>query len=142
MYYLSRRSWGRLRTCHEYLQTLLREAVGSSPVDFMVIEGHRTKEKQDAAYRAGKSGLQWPRSKHNQTPSLAVDIAPYVDGKASWDWDHYHPLADHLKETWGRLKDEGKVEGDLIWGGDWKSFQDGPHWELRNLPARSQSDAE
>jgi peptidoglycan L-alanyl-D-glutamate endopeptidase CwlK len=78
----------------------------------------------------GKSQLAWPKSRHNSFPSMAVDAAPYVGGSVSWDWEHYHPLADHIKATWARLKAEGKVHGELEWGGDWRNFKDGPHWQI------------
>jgi peptidoglycan L-alanyl-D-glutamate endopeptidase CwlK len=61
---------------------------------------------------------------------MAVDVAPYVNGGVSWSWPHYHPMAEHIKATWSRLKAEGKVAGTLEWGGDWRSFKDGPHWQI------------
>lgn len=39
--------------------------------------GHRSKEEQNRLYAEGKSQLQYPRSKHNAYPSIAVDIQPY-----------------------------------------------------------------
>jgi hypothetical protein len=61
----------------------------------------------------------------------AVDVAPYVGG-ISWDWQHYYPLAEHVKTVWQRLQQDGKTTGQykLTWGGDWSSFRDGPHWQL------------
>jgi peptidoglycan L-alanyl-D-glutamate endopeptidase CwlK len=43
----------------------------------VVLCGHRGQEAQDTAFKQGASKLKWPNSKHNKTPSLAVDIAPY-----------------------------------------------------------------
>ena len=54
----------------------------------------------------------------------AVDLAPIVDNKVSWDWKHFYPLAEAVKKA----ADEVKVK--VEWGGDWKSFKDGPHWQL------------
>lgn len=127
----SKRSISKLDTCHPDLIQLMVEVVRT--IDITVLEGHRGEERQNALKAEGKSQLSWPRSKHNQSPSLAVDIAPYIEGSGiSWDWDHYHPLAEHVKATWARLEAEGKLSGDydLSWGGDWKSFRDGPHWEI------------
>ena len=84
---------------------------------------------------AGSSQLRWPKSRHNTTPSLAVDVAPYISGAISWDWEHYHPLARHIKATWARLRAEGDVAGELEWGGDWRRFKDGPHWQLNGVHA-------
>jgi hypothetical protein len=47
----------------------------------VVICGHRGQQEQDAAFKSGASRVQFPNSKHNKQPSLAVDIAP-----APLDW--------------------------------------------------------
>jgi len=60
----------------------------------------------------------------------AVDIAPMLDTdgdgdkEVSWSWPHYNRLAVFIKQA---AKDCGVT---LTWGGDWRSFKDGPHWEL------------
>lgn len=54
----------------------------------------------------------------------AMDIAPLVDGKVSWDWKHYYPLAAKVKEAARRLGI------GIEWGGDWNALKDGPHWQL------------
>jgi hypothetical protein len=86
----------------------MNEALADSacPSDITILEGHRGEERQNQMVAEGKSQLRWPRSKH-----------------------YYHPLADHIKATWSRLQAEGKVVGNLEWGGDWR-FQDGPHWQI------------
>jgi N-acetyl-anhydromuramyl-L-alanine amidase AmpD len=54
----------------------------------------------------------------------AVDIAPVIDGQPSWSWPLYYKLAPQVKAA-------AKAVGVPIeWGGDWKSFKDGPHWQL------------
>ena len=131
-YRYGRTSTARLSTCDPDLILLMNEALSdpACPVDISILEGHRGKVRQNRMQAEGKSQLSWPRSRHNSMPSMAVDAAPYVDGAVSWDWDDYHPLADHIKATWARLKAEGKVHGELEWGGDWRSFKDGPHWQI------------
>ena len=131
-YRYSRRSMSRLRTCDSDLVLLMVQALAdpACPCDVTVIEGHRGEARQNEMHATGKSQLRWPRSRHNSTPSMAVDVAPYVRGAVSWDWDDYHPLAEHIKATWARLKAEKKVVGELEWGGDWRSFKDGPHWQI------------
>lgn len=44
-----------------------------------LIEGHRTKEKQDHYFETGASKLKFPNSKHNTYPSDALDAWPYVE---------------------------------------------------------------
>tara|TARA_R110000787_G_scaffold219674_2_gene328389 strand:- start:186 stop:608 length:423 start_codon:yes stop_codon:yes gene_type:complete len=130
----SSRSLERLRTCHADLVLVMTEAIADPdcPSDFSVLEGFRDEAAQDAAYDSGASQLRWPQSRHNSTPSMAVDVAPYVDGGVTWDWAYYYPLADHVKRTWNRLSLEGATTGDyhLTWGGDWATLKDGPHWQL------------
>lgn len=124
-------SLSRLETCHPDLVALCLEVVRT--FDITILEGHRGEARQNQMRQEGKSQLSWPNSRHNSQPSLAVDFAPYIMGVGvSWDWQHYYPLAEHVKATWQRLMDEGKLSGefDLSWGGDWRTFKDGPHWQL------------
>jgi peptidoglycan L-alanyl-D-glutamate endopeptidase CwlK len=133
-YLYSSRSLSRLNTAHPDLVLLFTEALDAPdcPSDITILEGFRSEERQNQLYDQGKSQLEWPKSYHHKTPSMAVDAAPYVNGGITWDWTYYHPLADHLKATWARLQAEGRVSSDLRleWGGDWQSFPDGPHWQL------------
>ena len=127
----SERSMARLDTCHPDLKTLMVAALQhpGCPSDISVLEGHRGETRQNQMKAEGKSQLGWPRSRHNTMPSMAVDVAPYIDG-VSWDWEHYHPLAAHIKMVWVELKLAAGVSGVLEWGGDWRSFKDGPHWQI------------
>lgn len=118
----------RLSTCAQPLQDLLREAI--KHVDFTVIYGHRGKEDQDDAYRSGASTLKWPLSKHNQLPSLAVDVAPYPI-----DWNDTARFA----RLFGFIERIAQEKGIKIrWGGDWNGnyrtkderLVDMPHIEL------------
>ena len=54
----------------------------------------------------------------------AVDFAITLNGKVRWDWPLYSKLADLMKQA-ARIE---KIP--ITWGGDWKSFKDGPHFEL------------
>lgn len=74
-------------TCSNGLQLVLREAIRRVPawLDFAVICGHRNQIDQDAAFRAGKSELEWPYGKHNSLPSRAADVRPASPFSSS-DW--------------------------------------------------------
>ncbi len=136
---MSRYAWGakskaRLATCHPVLALLFNRVIARDdlPTDIAVTAGHRGETEQNAAFASRNSKLRWPNSKHNKVPSLAVDVVPIFAGKPTWDWSHYHPLADAVKAEWAAMQAEGLTEGyTLSWGGDWASFKDGPHWELR-----------
>ena len=56
----------------------------------------------------------------------AVDIAIWIDGKVTWDFKYYKEVADCVKEVAKKL---GYI---ITWGGDWKIFKDGPHFQIEN----------
>ena len=131
-------AWGQsslanLGTAHPLLQTLGHRVIKRAdlPRDLRVLFGHRNKADQDKAFASGASKLRWPNSKHNSTPALAVDIVPLEGGQVSWDWAHYHQIAPIIKDEWAKMQAEGLTGAAVLtWGGDWRSFKDGPHWEL------------
>jgi peptidoglycan LD-endopeptidase CwlK len=74
---MNTQSLDRLKQCHPDLVKLVSRVDEIYPI--MVICGHRGKEDQEKAFLAGNSKLQFPNSKHNSTPSRAVDIVPDPD---------------------------------------------------------------
>jgi hypothetical protein len=117
---LSEKSLRRLDGVHPDLVKVVKRAIEITPVDFVVIEGLRTKARQAYLLDAGKSRTM--NSYH--LTGHAVDIAPIVDGKVSWDWEHFYPMADAMKQA----AEELSVK--LNWGGDWVHFKDGPHFQI------------
>ena len=65
----------QLATLDPRLQRVLKAAIAY--FDFVVVEGHRGKEAQNAAFAKGLSKQRWPNGNHNSTPSRAADIAPF-----------------------------------------------------------------
>lgn len=110
----------RLAGVHPDLVRVVRRAVQSMPFDVSVIEGMRTIETQRRYVASGASKTM--NSRH--LTGHAVDLAPMIDGKVSWHWPQYFKLAPIMKQA---AKDEGVL---IEWGGDWRSFKDGPHWQL------------
>ncbi len=122
----STKSLDRLAECGMPLQRLMVRAIAKT--DFSVLCGYRGKIEQDAAYKKGTSKLKFPNSKHNKTPSQAIDIAPYpLDWK---DINSFIELSKIIKETWDEMPDEEKEGWKLEWGGDWPSFKDYPHYQI------------
>jgi peptidoglycan LD-endopeptidase CwlK len=128
MPHFGRTSLKRLETCHPDLQALCHRVI--ELMDFSVLEGTRSKARQDYLYRRGQSKVPWPHSKHNVSPSLAVDIAPYpIDWQ---DEGRFYLLAGHMLM---RAADMGLL---LRFGGDWdrdydirdQTFNDLAHFEL------------
>ncbi len=121
MYRFSKRSKAKLKGVHPDLVKVMERAIEITKVDFTVLEGMRTLKRQKELVASGASTTL--NSRH--LTGHAVDIAPYVNRRISWHWPHYHQLAPYI---WQAAQDVG-VEG-LEWGGNWKSFPDGPHWQL------------
>ena len=116
----SERSMSRLMTCDPRLQELFDIVV--LYFDCTILCGHRDEEEQDRAYNEGKSKARWGQSKHNSLPSMAVDVVPYP---IDWgDIERFHHFAAFVQVI-------AQSKGiDIRWGGDFKNFFDGPHFEL------------
>jgi peptidoglycan L-alanyl-D-glutamate endopeptidase CwlK len=117
---LGKKSLERLAGVKEPLQNVIKTAIVSSPYDFSITCGLRTIEEQKVLVATGKSRTM--KSKH--LTGDAVDIAVFVDGKLTWDLKYYKVVATHIKKV------AAKLGIKITWGGDWKSFIDGPHFQL------------
>ena len=117
---LDARSLQRLQGVHPDLAKVIHRAAALSPIEFRVIEGLRTEKRQRELVASGASKTM--NSRH--LTGHAVDLAPYVGGTIRWDWPLYHKLAPAVKQA----ATEAGVR--IEWGGDWKSFRDGPHFQL------------
>jgi peptidoglycan L-alanyl-D-glutamate endopeptidase CwlK len=117
---LSSRSRARLTGVHPALVAAVERAIAKSPVDFMITEGLRSSDRQAALVAAGASRTQ--RSRH--LTGHAVDVAALVDGQVRWDWPLYGRIAAAFKAA------AAELETPIVWGGDWKTLRDGPHFEL------------
>lgn len=116
----SQRSKDRMEGLHPDIVAVMGLAIERSPIDFTVLEGLRTVERQKQLVARGASKTM--NSRH--LTGHAIDVAPFVDGEVTWDWPFYHQLAPIIKQA---ASDLGV---DLEWGGDWQTFKDGPHWQL------------
>jgi peptidoglycan L-alanyl-D-glutamate endopeptidase CwlK len=117
---LSQRSRDRLKGVDPRLVRVVEEAIKITEVDFGVTEGLRTEERQKELVSKGLS--QTLKSKH--LTGHAVDLVAYDNGKVTWEKEFYHKIADAMKKA---AKDQNT---NIRWGGDFKSFFDGPHFEL------------
>ena len=117
---LSRRSLARLDGVHPDLVRVVKVAIELTEVDFGIAEGLRTIEKQREYVARGAS--ETLNSRH--LTGHAVDLVAYIGAEVRWDWPLYHKIADAMKRA-------AKAQGvPIVWGGDWRSFKDGPHFEL------------
>lgn len=132
-YKLGEASMRQLNTCHPLLQALVFDVI--KYIDVSVIKGHRGEAEQNEAFASGVSKVKFPNSKHNQTPSLAVDLLPYVPQLKNEVWNKH----EYFYFMAGIVKARASALGIKIrWGGDWNSnnyfgdqnFNDLPHFEL------------
>ena len=147
---LSQRSLDRLDGVDPDLIKVVKYAIGVTKVDFGVIEGVRTLEKQKELVAAGASKTM--NSKHLK--GLAVDLMAYVGGRGCWELKVYDDIADAMKQ--------GAIEYGvpIVWGASWhirniadwegtmeeamndyidtrrkegkRPFIDGPHFEINS----------
>lgn len=119
-YVLGAKSKEKLKGVHPALVKVIERAIQITPVDFAVIEGIRTVERQKQLVAQGASKTM--ASRH--ISGHAVDIAPYIGGEIRWDWPLYKRIAPAVKQA------AKEVGVSIEWGGDWRTFKDGPHWQL------------
>jgi len=117
---LDTRAERNLSGIHPDLAQIVRRAAAVTTVDFTVTEGLRTAERQRRLVASGASRTL--NSRH--LSGHAVDLAAKVDGKVRWDWPLYAQLAKAMKAS------AAELGLPIVWGGDWRSFRDGPHFEL------------
>lgn len=113
---LSQRSKEELFGVDDDLRRVVEKLAQTSTLQFEVIEGLRTSERQAELVKQGAS--QTMNSKH--LTGEAVDIVPLINGKISWDWEHIYRLTDALKKVATELKVK------IRWGGCWQVITDSP----------------
>lgn len=119
-YKLSNRSENNLIGIHPDLLCVVRRALQITSVDFGVIEGLRTRERQQQLVKSGAS--QTMNSRH--LTGHAIDLFAYPTATGSWEWKYYEQLSAAMKAA------AKELNISLEWGGDWKTFKDGPHFQL------------
>lgn len=111
---------------HPKLRYLMNEAIKTSPIDFTIIETVRTIEQQRINVAKGVSKTM--KSRHIPSTNKsglceAIDVAPYP---INWkDVKKFIQLSEHIKNVAKQLNI------NVTYGGDWKSFKDYPHWQLK-----------
>ena len=119
-YKLGKKSLSTLEGVHPDLVKVVKRAIELTECDFTVTEGLRTKQRQAQLLKEKKTTTM--NSRH--LTGHAVDLAAWVNGTISWDWKYYEQIESAMKQAALELKIP------IEWGGDWKSFKDGPHFEL------------
>jgi len=125
----SNRSKKRLSTCDQRLQDVFNEVI--KHVDCSILEGHRSKERQNKLYDEKRTKVKYPNGRHNSSPSKAVDVTPYPV-----DWEDRERQTLFAGFVLGIARGMGYK---LRWGGDWDQdfqvmdnrFDDFPHFEIK-----------
>lgn len=143
----SGKSLQKLEGVHPDLVKVVKRALELSTIDFSVLEGVRTSERQKTLVSSGKSFTM--QSKHIVQADgygHAVDLVPHP---ISWLVDNYYPIAEAIQ------KSAKELNVKIKWGGSWcllntdiepkdqlylyiqnckkhrkKVFIDAPHFEL------------
>lgn len=118
MYKLGTRSLERLEGVHTDLVAVVKLAIQKTEIDFTVLEGLRTKERQIQLVASGASRTM--NSRH--LTGHAVDLAPLPI-----DWSN----REAFRVVANAMKAAGKELGVKIeWGGDFRTFSDMPHFQI------------
>lgn len=151
---LGKRSLTNLNTCHPDLQLVVHTAAKYSQVDFTIIEGARSVERQQKLYDAKKSKVN-PRKytpevlitkgKHivneHRKLSMAFDFIVHVPGKPKLAYDQTHMmyLIGVFTAIGEMLYAQKKITHRVRSGANWdrdgelkydQTFFDAPHIEL------------
>lgn len=119
-YRLSAKSKARLDGVHPDLVKVVQRAIDITTIDFCVLEGMRTFGKQRDLFKRGATRTM--NSRH--LTGHAVDLGAWYQSELRWDW----PFYDQISTAMFAAADEMNVS--IKWGGHWKSFKDGPHFQL------------
>ena len=115
-----KKSKEQLATCDERLIKVFNEVIKT--VDCTVLEGHRSKDRQNALYKEGKTKVTYPSGRHNHSPSLAVDVCPYPV-----DWGDRERFTLFAGFVIGIAK---SMDIKLRWGGNWDMWEENGRWEV------------
>ena len=120
MYVLGTVSKNNLKGVHPDLVKVVEKAITLTEIDFRVTEGLRSKTRQIELVNKGASKTL--NSRH--ITGHAVDAVALIGGSVRWDWPLYDKIAKAFKQS------AKELNIPIVWGGDWKTFKDGPHFEL------------
>lgn len=124
------RSLSMLVDVHPDLVKLVKLALKLSYLDFGIHCGKRTMTEQRKLVKQGASTTL--NSRHVPQPirgggngfAHAVDIHPYIGGEVRWDMPYFAQIEGAFHHA--SLRTFIPYE----WGGHWKTFPDGPHFQL------------
>lgn len=117
---LSQASLNKLQGVQPQLVAVVQRAIQISPIDFKVVEGLRTLERQKQLL--AQKATTTLRSRH--LTGHAVDLCALVNNQVTYEYQYYTQISEAMKSA---AKELGVV---IEWGGNWKTFKDGMHFQL------------
>ena len=108
---LGTKSLAKLNGVDNRLIAVVKLAIQLTEQDFSVNCGLRTLAEQKELLKAGATTTL--NSRH--ITGHAVDLVPFVEGKANWDWKYVYPVAEAMRKAAKQLN------VTIRWGGDWSS---------------------
>ncbi|KYM56245.1 endolysin [Fusobacterium necrophorum subsp. funduliforme] len=140
-YKFSEESLKKLAGVHPELVSFMKELISVSNLDFKVTAGVRTAAQQNALYQQGRTrkgavvtrcdGYKYPSNHQEKIDGYGyaadVCILKYTSkGDIDWNFKYYKELYEVAKKN-GLLEKYG-----VEWAGNWESFQEGAHYQLKN----------
>lgn len=137
-------NWGqtslkRMEGIDERLVRVLFRAIRISSkkkdgVDFTIPQfgGLRTADEQNKLFENGFSKCDGYDKKSYHQSGRAVDVIPYIKGKNVYNLKETEKQLLFHKVAVCMLEASNKEGVQLNWGGNWSSWLDRPHFEIRN----------
>lgn len=151
-YSLSKNSQAKVDTCAPIIKSIVARAMEIANTrklhcpDWGVSSGKRTTDEQFNLFRKGRTmvindtgaseyavvdpskvvtNADGYNNKSAHQTGLAFDIYCYVDGQTNYDFDNLVTVATCLFAAACELGEH------LVWGGNWTSLTDAPHFEVK-----------
>lgn len=125
-YTLNERSIKNLKGVNIDLVEVVKKALKLATMEFTVVEGLRTVERQKQMVAEGKSKTMNSYHIPNEFGGRAVDLYPSPGGKVNVN----APPADYKAIADAMNKAAQELGVKITWGGTWKTLIDMPHYQI------------
>ncbi|XGU46900.1 M15 family metallopeptidase [Fusobacterium necrophorum subsp. funduliforme] len=141
----SQNSLEKMNKVHPNLIAFMKELIQITPYDFKILSGMRTAKEQANLYQQGRSkpglivtnadGYKYCSNHQEKIDGYgyAVDIGVLIreNGKNVYKggWKDFH----YYKDIYNIANEKGLLEKyGVEWAGNWESFQEGAHFQIKN----------
>ena len=128
-YKFSKRSLRHLKNVEPLMIAIFTHALthNDCPFDFGIPKtgGKRSAQTQNELFHKGWSKLDGYTKKSYHQTGRAIDIYAYINGKLTYNKGVMTKLANHIMKI-----AQDKYNTKLVWGGNWTTFVDLPHFQV------------